>query len=144
MELKELAQKYSEVRQLKAGIEAELKDIQKIEASLKVSIINTMTSSGFKTANLEGVGRLTLKSKTHYEIADSAKYIALVLSGLLDSLESGYPLDDCPLFQMRVSASNLEDFVARKSLDGDALEAYLQSNGLRRVEEPTISFTQPK
>ena len=137
--LQDLATEYVAVRAERSRLEKEAATIKEgREAELKGAILNEMSASGFKSVNLEGIGRLCSKDKTHYEIADINKLAAAMLKIMVENGRAGRMLSDGLLLQARPSKEGLDTM-----FDGvDNAEAAMDAFGVRRVSQPELSLTK--
>lgn len=117
-----------------------LKDLKAQEESLKTSILYQM--EGSKSMNLDGLAKIVRKEKTHYEIRDREALAHAILRLMVEQGQQGKPLSEALLLQQRVSSRVLEEHLEAMGLDETAETGYLESSGLARVTEPTLSITR--
>lgn len=123
-----------------SDLNEQLKNLKDEEHQLKAQILLEMGAA--KTVNLDGIGRLTRKNSTRYEIRDIELVAQAMLRIMVENGRAGRPLSDGLLLQQRTSARNIEDIMDAAGLEGDAEEAYITQAGLARVTEQTLSFTK--
>lgn len=123
-----------------SDLNAQLKDLKETESQLKAQILLEMGPA--KTVNLDGLGRLTRRDTTRYEIRDIELVAQAMLRIMVENARAGRPLSDGLLLQQRTSARNIEDVMDAAGIEGDAEEAYIAKAGLARVSEPVLSFTK--
>ena len=117
-----------------------LKDLKAQEESLKTSILYQM--EGSKSMNLDGLAKIVRKEKTHYEIRDREALARAILRLMVEQGQQGKPLSEALLLQQRVSSRVLEEHLEAMGLDEATETGYLESSGLARVTEPTLSITR--
>ena len=139
-----MASELSTIRAEKKALQDKLDDIVAQEKELERSILLELTAAGSSSMKLDGVGRLVVKEKVRYEIADKEALAYAVLRGMVENAEQGFALSDGLLLQQRVAARNFEERAERAGFEGEALANYITSCGLRRVAEPSLTFTKEK
>ena len=136
-----MASELSEIRAKKKALQDNLTDIMEQEKELERSILLELAAAGSSSMKIAGVGRLVVKEKVRYEIADKEALAYAVLRGMVENAEQGFALSDGLLLQQRVAARNFEERAERAGL---AFDNYIVSCGLRRVAEPSLNFTKEK
>ena len=142
--IRNMASELSEIRAKKQSLQDSLADIMEQEKELERSILLELAAAGSSSMKIDGVGRLVVKEKVRYEIADKEALAYAVLRGMVENAEQGFALSDGLLLQQRVAARNFEERAERAGLEGEAFDNYIVSCGLRRVAEPSLNFTKEK
>ena len=138
MNLQILAQKYIQVRQQRMELEHQADDIKNgEEAELKRQILLEMQTSGIKSANVEGVGRVVSKDTKYYEVQDMEKFARAMFQSMLDAAKQRRPFSDGILLQKRVHRENLETVLENS---GTKLEDY----GIAQLVRTDLSVTKTK
>ena len=116
----ELAKRYAEVRQARLELEKQADEIKKgEEAELKKAIMAEFTAQGLKSANVEGVGKVVLKTTYHYEIRDLNMLAYQQLATLVQAAKEGRPLSDGLILQARIHKDNLENTLTEAGITPD-------------------------
>jgi len=136
----ELAKRYAEVRQARLELEKQADEIKKgEETELKKAIMAEFTAQGLKSANVEGVGKVVLKTTYHYEIRDLNMLAYQQLAMLVQAAKEGRPLSDGLILQARIHKDNLENTLTEA---GITPEQVAQTFGVAREGRDDLSFTK--
>ncbi len=140
--LASLAAEYASVRRERKILQEQMDALEARETELQRSILITMASAGTSSTRIDGVGRLVVKTKTRYEIADKDKLALALLQAMVENAEQGRAMSDGLLLQQRVAARNFEERAENLGVDEAGMDAYAAAAGLRRVIEPSLTFTK--
>jgi hypothetical protein len=97
------------------------------------------TAQGLKSANVEGVGKVVLKTTYHYEIRDLNMLAYQQLAMLVQAAKEGRPLSDGLILQARIHKDNLENTLTEA---GITPEQVAQTFGVAREGRDDLSFTK--
>lgn len=140
MTLNEMVQEYVDLRNKRAALEKQAKEIKDgREAELRTAILMELSAQGLKSAHLEGVARVTSKASTHYEIVDIEKLAQVMFQQMINNLKVGKSLSDALMLQSRPSRESLETYMEDA---GGINEAVMQLFGVKLVERPDLSVTK--
>ena len=115
-----------QAEEIKKGRESELKNL----------ILLEMSSQGLKTANFEGIGRITSRNKSYYEIQDTEKLARSLMQSMIDAGRSGRPLSDGLFLQKRISGEVFETLLAEKT------DTNMETYGIAQVVRQELSVTK--
>ena len=136
----ELAARYAQVRQARLELEKQADEIKKgEEAELKKAIMAEFTAQGLKSANVEGVGKVVLKTTYHYEVRDLNMLAYQQLAMLVQAAKDGRPLSDGLILQARIHKDNLENTLTEAGISPDQI---VNTYGVAREGRDDISFTK--
>lgn len=112
---------YLQVRQQRMELEHQADEIKNgREAELKQQILLEMASSGIKSINLKGLGRVVSRETPYYEIADLNALARAMFKAMLDAAQDGRPFSDGLLLQKRVSREGLDALLEETGSDPTA------------------------
>lgn len=135
MNLTSLASRYVRVRAERLELERKAKEIaQGEEAELRKRILLEMSAQGFKSINIEGIGRIVNKETSHYEIGDIERLARTMFETMLAAAREGRPFSDGLLLQKRISREGIENLTEQ----GTALDAM----GVSKVTRQDLSVTK--
>lgn len=135
MNLHSLVSRYAQVRAERLELERKAKEIaQGEEAELRKTILLEMSAQGFKSVNIEGIGRVVNKETSHYEIGDIELFARTMFETMLAAAREGRPFSDGLLLQKRISREGIENLTEQ----GAALDAM----GVSRVIRQDLSITK--
>lgn len=135
MNLTSLASRYVQVRAERLELERKAKEIaQGEEAELRKRILLEMSAQGFKSINIEGIGRIVNKETSHYEIGDIERLARTMFETMLAAAREGRPFSDGLLLQKRISREGIENLTEQ----GTALDAM----GVSKVTRQDLSVTK--
>lgn len=117
-----------------------LKDLKEEEESLKRSILLSMGTA--KSMTLDGLGRVTRKERSHYEIRDNEAFAYAMFERMLENGKKGLPLGEGLMLQQRASGRAIDEIMDSLGLDAAGQEEYLARAGLAKVSETTLSITR--
>lgn len=109
------------------------------EAELKKAIMAEFTAQGLKSANVEGVGKVVLKTTYHYEVRDLNMLAYQQLAMLVQAAKDGRPLSDGLILQARIHKDNLENTLTEAGISPDQI---VNTYGVAREGRDDISFTK--
>lgn len=136
----ELAARYAQVRQERMALEKQADEIKKgEEAELKKAIMAEFTAQGLKSANVEGIGKVVMKTTYHYEIRDLNQLAYQQLAMLVQAAKDGRPLSDGLILQARIHKDNLENTLTDAGIPPEQLA---QMFGVAREGRDDLSFTK--
>lgn len=136
--LKELVLEYKLVRERRAELERQAKELQTgREAEVKAAILAELAASGLTSANIAGVAKVVKKTTSHYEIQDTERLAEAMFRQMLAKKQAGFQFSDGLLLQARVKRDTLEALVGDTATD-EALSAY----GLLKVSRDDLSITK--
>lgn len=95
-----------------------------------------MSSQGLKTANFDGVGRVTQRNKSYYEIQDTEKLARSLMQSMIDAAQAGRPFSDGLFLQKRISNEIFETMLSDKE------NPQLETFGIAQVSRPELSITR--
>lgn len=141
---------YAQAREEKKKANEDWEKWDQEEKRLAELILLEMSSQGIKTANIEGLGRVTRKENYHYEIQDVEALARKMLENMVRAHNEGRPLSDGFLLQRRVHKDNVETLLADqgvldqdRDLTGkDPAEKELEKFGLKKASKNVLSFTK--
>ena len=140
MSLIDLVKRYDDVKTKRLSLEKEADAIkQGEETELKQAILNELTAQGLKSANVEGVGRIAIRTTAHYEVADVNLLAKAFVQQVVANSNNGRPLADGMLLQARPSREGLDTLLDGMS-DTDK-EKTMSLFGVRFVERNDLSLT---
>lgn len=123
-------------RKARQDVEKKVKEFKEQEKTLQEAVMLEMASQGLASANLEGLARVVIAEKPHYEIADPEAFALYCMKKMLDSFRKGGMLSDGILLQRRISREAIEDHNG-----GDPLSAEeCQRAGVRYVVDNTLAI----
>lgn len=135
--LKEMVVEYDQLRTRRMELEHQAEEIKKgRESELKNLILLEMSSQGLKTANFEGIGRITSRNKSFYEIQDTEKLARALMQSMIDAGRAGRPLSDGLFLQKRISGEVFETLMAEKP------EEKMETYGIAQVTRQELSVTK--
>lgn len=135
--LKEMTEEYAELRTRRMALEKEADGIkQGREAELKSAILLELSAQGIKTINFDGVGRITSRNKSYYEVQDPDRLAFALLGSLVKAGNEGRPLSDGLFLQRRVSSEVFETL-----LDEDK-NTPMEQYGIAQVTRQELSLTK--
>lgn len=135
--LKEMVVEYDQLRTRRMELEHQAEEIKKgRESELKNLILLEMSSQGLKTANFEGIGRITSRNKSYYEIQDVEKLARSLMQSMIDAGRAGRPLSDGLFLQKRISGEVFETLLAEN--ENSNMETY----GIAQVVRQELSVTK--
>lgn len=109
MSLQDLVLEYVKVRQGRMELERQANEIKEgKEAELKKHILLDMASSGIKSVNLAGIGRVVSRSTPYYEITDLNVLARAMFQAMLNAAKEGRPFSDGLLLQKRVNRESVD------------------------------------
>lgn len=106
--LQSLVSQLMVVRTARKEADAIAKQRKEEEKVLTDAIMLEMSAQGIASANLEGLARVAIADKPHYEIADVEAFALYCLMKMVGSFRRGGPLSDGILLQRRISREALE------------------------------------
>jgi hypothetical protein len=140
MSLIDLVKRYDDVKTKRLSLEKEADAIKAgEETELKQAILNELTAQGLKSANVEGVGRIAIRTTSHYEVADANLLAKAFVQQVVANSNNGRPLADGMLLQARPSREGLDTLLEGMS-DTDK-EKTMSLFGVRFVERNDLSLT---
>lgn len=135
MSLHSLVSRYAQVRAERLELERKAKELaQGEEAELRKAILLEMSAQGFKSVNIEGVGRVVNKETSHYEIGDIELLARTMFETMLAAAREGRPFSDGLLLQKRISREGIENLTEQG--------AALDTMGVSRVTRQDLSITK--
>lgn len=141
MTLVELVKQYDAVRTKRLSLEKEADAIKSgEETELKQAILNELSAQGLKSANVEGVGRVAVRTTSHYEVTDLNALAIAFVARVVDNQNAGRPLSDGLPLQARPSREGI-DAVLDTSDDDQQRQDKMSSFGVRLVERNDLSLT---
>lgn len=141
MTLVELVKQYDAVRTKRLSLEKEADAIKSgEETELKQAILNELSAQGLKSANVEGVGRVAVRTTSHYEVTDLNALAVAFVSRVVDNQNAGRPLSDGLPLQARPSREGI-DAVLDTADDDQQRQDKMSSFGVRLVERNDLSLT---
>lgn len=136
MTLKEMVEEYADLRTKRMELEKQAEEIKKgRESELKNLILLEMSSAGLKTANFEGLGRITSRNKSYYEVQDPEKLAYALLAAMVGAGNEGRPLSDALFLQRRVSSEVFETLL-------ESSNAPMEQYGIAQVTRQELSLTK--
>lgn len=102
---------------------------------MKRAILLEMSADGIQSVHLQGLGRLVKVVRNHYEIVDINSLALQMFKQMIECAKSGRQLSDALLLQGRVSREAIEAY-----LPDDATDADMAAFGVKKAEEPSLSF----
>lgn len=137
-----LSEQYIGVRQERLALEKKAKEIQNgREKDLRELILLEMSSSGLKSANIKGVGKVVCRESSHYEITDIEALALTMFKKMIECGQQGRPLSDALLLQARIHRDNLETHVGELENDTE-LERMLSSYGVKKASKLDLAVTK--
>lgn len=137
MTLKEMVKEYADLRTRRQELEKQADEIKNgREQELKNQILLEMSGQGLKTANFEGLGRVTARNKSHYEIQDQEKLAYAILQAIVNAGNAGRPLSDGLFLQKRISSEMFETLMEENQ--NMPMETY----GVAQVTRQELSLTK--
>lgn len=109
------------------------------EAELKKAIMAEFMSQGLKSANVDGIGKVVMKTTYHYEIRDLNQLAYQQLAMLVQAAKDGRPLSDGLILQARIHKDNLENTLTDAGIPPEQLA---QMFGVAREGRDDLSFTK--
>lgn len=141
MTLVELVKQYDAVRTKRLSLEKEADAIKSgEETELKQAILNELSAQGLKSANVEGVGRVAVRTTSHYEVTDLNALAVAFVARVVDNQNAGRPLSDGLPLQARPSREGI-DAVLDTADDDQQRQNKMSSFGVRLVERNDLSLT---
>lgn len=141
MTLVELVKQYDAVRTKRLSLEKEADAIKSgEETELKQAILNELSAQGLKSANVEGVGRVAVRTTSHYEVTDLNALAIAFVARVVDNQNAGRPLSDGLPLQARPSREGI-DAVLDTADDDQQRQDKMSSFGVRLVERNDLSLT---
>ena len=138
MNLTSLANEYIAVRTQRLELEKQAKELAHgREAELRQAILLEMSAQGFKSVNLEGVGRVVSKETKHYEIKDIELLARGMFRAMLEAAQAGRPFSDGLLLQKRLSREGLDNLMENSTVDSS-----LDALGVFQVVRNDLSITK--
>lgn len=135
--LKEMVEEYADLRTRRMELEKQAEEIKKgRESELKNLILLEMSSQGLKTANFEGLGRVTSRNKSYYEVQDPDRLAFALLGSLVKAGNEGRPLSDGLFLQRRVSSEVFETLLE------DDKNTPMEQYGIAQVTRQELSLTK--
>ena len=132
--LREMAQQYASLNQLRRKLEKSAEELKAKEMELKDSILLEMMAQGLSSVKIEGIGHLVSVSKSHYEITDIEALARKMYEIMQECDRTGRGFADALLLQKRISREPLEAYVP-----DDATDAELAALGVKKAEERSLS-----
>lgn len=137
MTLKQMVEEYVALREKRMELEHQAEEIkQGKEAELKRLILLEMSSQGLKTANFEGLGRVTSKNRNFYEVQDMNLFARGLLTAMIAAGNQGRPLADGLFVQKRVNAEALETLLEENQ------SFSMEQFGIGQVTRQELSVTK--
>lgn len=141
MTLVELVKQYDAVRTKRLSLEKEADAIKSgEETELKQAILNELSAQGLKSANVEGVGRVAVRTTSHYEVTDLNALAIAFVARVVDNQNAGRPLSDGLPLQARPSREGI-DAVLDTADDDQQRQDKMSFFGVRLVERNDLSLT---
>ena len=135
MSLIDLVKQYDAVRTKRLSLEKEADAIKSgEETELKQAILNELSSQGLKSANVEGVGRIAVRTTSHYEVTDLNALAVAFVARVVANKKAGRPL------QARPSREGI-DAVLDATVDERQRYDTMNSFGVKLVERNDLSLT---
>ena len=138
-----LARMYAETKNIRQQLESKVKELKDAEMQLQKRILLEMSAEGL-TTSYEGIGRLSITNRSHYEIADIEVLIKKMVQTIGEAVQNNRPWADGLLLQQRVHAGNLDDYIADMKAASPGLtdEDLYKQFGVRKVTEKVVSLTK--
>lgn len=139
-----LARMYAETKNIRQQLENKVKELKDAEMQLQKRILLEMSAEGLTTSRYEGIGRLSITNRNHYEIADIEVLIKKMVQTIGEAVQNNRPWADGLLLQQRVHAGNLDDYIADMKAASPGLtdEDLYKQFGVRKVTEKVVSLTK--
>lgn len=120
-----------EVKQIESQAKSAKERVKDLTEAIKLE----MSSQGLASANLDGIARVVISDKPHYEIADPEAFALYSLEKMVSSFRRGGMLSDGILLQRKISREAIESHN-----NGDPLsEAECRRAGVRYVVDNTLT-----
>ena len=141
MSLIDLVKQYDAVRTKRLSLEKGADAIKSgEETELKQAILNELSSQGLKSANVEGVGRIAVRTTSHYEVTDLNALAVAFVARVVANKKAGRPLSDGLPLQARPSREGI-DAVLDATVDERKRYDTMNSFGVKLVERNDLSLT---
>lgn len=136
-----LVQRYAELRTQREKLESAAKDIKAVEDEAKARLISEMDVQKIPSAKFAGIGRVVLRQKKQYEIADIELFTRAMLQQIVDNAEHGRRLSDGLMLQKRPAKTVIDELAEVGSWTD---EKAFSDRGLSMSETLDITFTKEK
>lgn len=138
--LKKLLMELTTIRDQRKNLEDKAKALKIEEERISDEMLILMSALGLKSANFPGVGKLHMREKVRYEIADYDLVMRHMLVELVSAGRDGRPWSDAQLFQKRLNETAIR---ARfEGIPDSKKEEYLESIGVREYVKAEIALTK--
>ena len=138
--IRQVAERYSEVRAAREALEAQAKELKAQEDELKSQLIVELNTQGMPSVRLEGLGRFVVKMNTRYDIKDIDLVARQMMQRMVDNAKAGRPWADGLLLQKRTAKGVIDELIESGELDDEQLA----SVGLAKTEIADLTFTRQK
>lgn len=138
--IRQLADSYAQVREMREKLEAQAKLLKEKEEELKGQLINEMNAEQMPSVKFDGLGRFVIKSVASYGITDIDLFARAMLARMVDNGQHGRPLSDGLMLQKRPAKGVIEELIEAGYLAPSSLGAA----GLEQSERLDLTFTRQK
>lgn len=139
--VRELAEKYSQVRAQREALESQAKELKQEEEELKDQLINSLSAEQMPSVRFEGIGRFVLKPAVRYDILDIDRLCFAMFTRMLENAEHDRPMSDGLPLQKRPAKSVIEELAESSSVP---VQEMLAGMGLVATEKMDLTFTRQK
>lgn len=139
--LRGLLEKLKSRRDRRKALEAQVKELKAEEEAISDELLLAMSSIGVTSAAFPGLGKLHVRTKSHFEIEDYELVLRAMLAEMVAAGREGRPWSDAQLFQKRLNESVIRGRMETLYTDADR-EAYLTALGVREVSRPEVVLTK--
>lgn len=133
--LQQLVAQLVETRAVRKAADDVVKRYKEAEKEITEAVMLEMSAQGIASANIDGIARVAIADKPHYEITDVEAFALYCLKKMVASFQNGGPLSDGILLQRRISREALESHNNGDPLSPD--ECVLA--GVRLVVDNTLT-----
>ena len=139
--LKKLLMELTTIRDQRKNLEDKAKALKIEEERISDEMLILMSALGLKSANFPGVGKLHMREKVRYEIADYELVLRFMLIELVSAAREGRPWSDAQLFQKRLNETAIRSRL--EEIQGSyKKEDYLGAIGVREYVKAEIALTK--
>lgn len=138
--VRQVAEQYAQVREMREKLEAQAALLKEKENELKAQLINEMGAQQMPSVKFDGLGRFVVKTVSSYAITDIDLFARAMLARMVDNGSHGRPLSDGLMLQKRPAKGVIEELVEAGYLRADTLA----EQGLEVSERLDLTFTRQK
>lgn len=138
--IRQIADQYAQVREMREKLDAQAKLLRDKEDELKNQLINEMGAQQMPSVKFDGLGRFVVKSVATYTISDIDLFARAMLSRMVDNGKHGRPLADGLMLQKRPAKGVIEELIEAGYLQTSELAA----SGLEQTDRLDLTFTRQK